>query len=56
MANALRWKVGTKVYDRWWPWKTGVVIRTFKTTVHVRWVDGSTQRYDAAHWQFLEEL
>ena len=43
-----------QVYDRWWPWRAGVVTRRTQSSVWVRWVDGEIWRYDRAHQLFLE--
>lgn len=43
-----------KVYDRWWPYRPGKVIKVLKTRIHVRWFDGEVWSYDKAHQQFLE--
>ena len=45
-------KVGDRVYDRWWPWKVGIVQKVLKTRVRVSF-SGEVQTYDAAHQQFL---
>jgi hypothetical protein len=45
-----------KVYDRWWPWRIGKVIRVMKCFVYVQWLDGEQVRYDRAHQQFLSKL
>lgn len=45
--------VAEVVYDRWWPWRLGVVAKRTKTIVRVRWSDGETWKYDRAHRQFL---
>lgn len=41
------------VFDAWWPWRFGRIIRKRKTALWVRWVDGEVWRYDRAHMQFL---
>lgn len=51
--DAMTWKVGEKVYDRWWPWDIGVITKVLKTEIHVLFIDGETV-YDKAHYQFLE--
>lgn len=45
---------GTHVFDRWWPYRLGKVVKALKTRTHVRWSDGEVWRYDKAHRQFLE--
>lgn len=45
---------GQHVYDRWWPWRLGVIVKCGKASVCVRWSDGDVWRYDSAHLQFLE--
>lgn len=47
--------VGAHVYDRWWPWRVGIVRAVLKTRVKV---DYGTEvwTYDRAHMQFLEAL
>lgn len=43
-------KVGTRVYDRWWPAeRRGTVVKKAPTSVTVRWLDGTEWRYDKAH-------
>lgn len=42
-----------KVYDRWWPWRLGTIVKRTKAAVYVRWSDGETWRYDRAHQKFL---
>jgi hypothetical protein len=43
-----------RVYDRWWRYRHGVVVKILKTRIHVRWSDGEIWSYDKAHQQFLE--
>jgi hypothetical protein len=45
----------TKVYDRWWPDRLGVIVKRLKTRLDVLWSDGDTWRYDQPHMQFLEK-
>ncbi len=45
--------MGPNVYDRWWPWRVGVVVKRTKTTTHVCWEDGEVWTYDREHRQFL---
>lgn len=49
-------KQRTRVFDRWWPYRYGVVIKRLKTRLHVRWSDGEVWNYDRPHMQFLEKL
>jgi len=49
-------KVRTNVYDRWWPWRVGTVVKRLKTRVRVMWSNGETWTYDIPHMQFLEKL
>lgn len=44
------------VTDRWWPWRVGSIKRRTKTSLHVEWSNGTLERYDAAHTQFLSVL
>lgn len=47
-------KVGTRVYDSWWPIdRRGVVTKLSARGCVVRWLDGTNWRYDRAHMQFL---
>ena len=49
--------VKSRVFDKWWPWRTGVVIKVCKTRLHVRWLDnGEIWKYDKAHMKFLCNL
>jgi hypothetical protein len=48
-------KIGMKVYDRWWSDKTGVVKDILKTRVKIKFKDDLTT-YDLAHLQFLERF
>lgn len=47
---------GTIVFDRWWPWRFGVVQKCTKTRLHVMWSDGDVWNYDRPHRRFLERL
>jgi len=49
-------KEKTKVYDRWWPWRAGTVVKRMKTRARILWSDGTTWTYDTPHMQFLEKL
>ena len=44
------------IYDSWWPWRIGRIIKRTKTHTHVRWLDGEVWRYDKAHTQFLRRI
>lgn len=44
---------GAIVFDTWWPWRRGTVLRVGKTQLRVRWDDGKEWSYDKAHLQFL---
>ncbi len=44
-----------RCYDRWWPWRGGVVLHRTNDRAIVRWDDGEVWRYDRAHLKFLEE-
>jgi hypothetical protein len=49
-------RVGTRVYDSWWPYRLGKVVRVTKTTVHVKWADtGFKWVYDRAHMKWLKK-
>lgn len=43
------------VYDRWWPWRLGRLLKRTKASAVVQWLDGEVWRYDRAHLQFLVE-
>lgn len=47
-------KPNTRVVDRWWPGRRGVVEKVAKSFVIVRWMDGQESKYDKSHCQFLE--
>lgn len=48
-----KFRVGTRVTDRWWQWwGLGTVTKCLKTRIHVRFMDGD-RVYDKAHTQFL---
>lgn len=44
------------VFDRWWPYRLGVVVKRSKSSCWVRWTDGETWRYDRAHVKFLARV
>lgn len=44
------------VYDVWWPWRLGRIMRRLKTCTYVRWSDGEIWRYDKAHLKYLRAL
>lgn len=48
-------KCRTRVFDRWWPYRHGVVIKRLKTRLRVQWSDGEVWTYDQPHMQFLEK-
>ena len=48
-------KVGMKVFDRWWPWRSGFVKKVLKTRIYVYMGPEDLVRYDRAHCQFLEK-
>ena len=48
-------KVGKKVYDRWWCWKVGTIIKKNKTTCSINFPNYGITIYDKAHVQFLEK-
>jgi hypothetical protein len=51
----MNFRVGDRVYDRWWPWKVGKVVKVLKTRVQVQFPDRVTT-YDEAHSkQFLRK-
>jgi hypothetical protein len=41
------------VYDSWWPWRLGRVIKRSKGSTWVKWSDGKVDRYDRANLRFL---
>lgn len=51
-----------KVYDRWWPWRLGIVLKVLKTRLHVKWLSGYNNEadrlwiYDIPHSKFLVRL
>lgn len=47
-------KIGTRVFDRWYWWRIGAIVKVMKTRVDIYWSSGATQRYDRDHVQFLE--
>jgi len=53
-------KVGDKVYDRWWPWRVGKIIKILKTRVKIEFPnifgEKSIVTYDKAHLKFLEVI
>jgi hypothetical protein len=47
-------KPGDIVYDAWWPWRLGVVVRVLKTRIKVRYNGlDVVWSYDVAHQRFL---
>ena len=52
-------KVGMKVYDSWWPWRMGKIVKVLKTRVKIAgrpiWSEyaAKIETYDKAHLQFL---
>lgn len=53
-------KVGDRVYDRWKPWKSGIIRKVYKSTVHVEFIFGiepldkeTKVIYDKSHQKFL---
>ena len=59
--------VGDRVYDRWWDWRLGIVIRVGKSSVRVLWNEkrhpvgphhsqSDIWYYDRDHLQFLEKV
>lgn len=54
-----KFKVGDKVWDSWWPWRKGKVVKVLKTRVHIHfdktiWDYASgIWNYDKAHFSFL---
>jgi len=49
-------KLRARVFDRWWPYRYGVVIKVLKTRLRVQWSDGEVWSYDRPHMQFLERM
>ena len=47
---------GVAVFDTWWPWRHGTVLRIGETRLRVRWDDGQEWSYDKAHLQFLRPI
>jgi hypothetical protein len=48
-------KRGVRVFDRWWPWRHGVIKGRSKTFVAILWDNGEQQAYDFPHLRFLEQ-
>lgn len=48
--------VGDIVFDRWWWWRLGVVVKRTKTRLRVMWSDGEVWNYDRPHQRFLKRL
>ncbi len=50
-------KIAEAVYDRWWFWRSGIIIKKFKNTLHIKWLGGKIAIYDREHVEiFLEKL
>jgi hypothetical protein len=55
----MKFKVGDKVHDKWWAWKSGIIRKVFKNSVHIEFIFGIgytspyTVIYDKAHSKFL---
>lgn len=49
-------KKGAVVFDAWWPWRRGTILRIGETRLRVRWDDGQEWSYDTSHMQFLRPL
>ncbi len=49
-------KIGLQVFDRWWPWRIGVIVKKSRTRVWVQFSPSEVTRFDFAHLQFLEPL
>lgn len=52
----MKFKVKDVVYDSWWPWRVGSIIKVLKTRLHIEWADGKIWIYDLAHMKFLRTL
>jgi hypothetical protein len=52
-ASVVKDSLGALVEDRWWPNKTGRIVKRTKTTLRIMWGDGVTDKYDKAHFRFL---
>lgn len=54
-AKRARFRVGQRVYDKWWPEREGEIIRVGKTRTRVRWLTDEQveESYDLGHLQFL---
>lgn len=48
-----RFKKGMRVYDRWWCWEVGRIVRKGKTRLRIQFPKKLVS-YDAAHSRFLE--
>lgn len=60
-------RVGDRVFDRWWSWRIGMVIRVGESSVRVLWNEkrhpfgpihnqSDVWYYDRDHLQFLEKV
>jgi hypothetical protein len=53
--QSIKFKVGDKVYDTWWPyWGLGKVVLVLKTRVKVKFSEHMFV-YDKAHCKFLKK-
>lgn len=47
-------KLNDPVYDYWWPWRIGIIIKKTRYRLHIKWCDGEIWAYDSAHVKFLK--
>jgi hypothetical protein len=45
-----------RVFDCWWPWRTGRIIKHTSIYVIVQWSDKEIWRYDKSHLKFLKRV
>jgi hypothetical protein len=57
MASLKQLKPRMMVYDRWYPFRAGIIKKVTGSSALVQWISGGLvqlQRYDKAHVRFLE--
>ena len=50
----MNFKVGNKVFDIWWSYKIGKVVRVTKSSVHIMFPENDKLIYDNSHFKFLK--
>jgi hypothetical protein len=48
-----KFRRGDKVYDKWWPWDHGVVIKVRVCYIGVKFEHAGIRVYDRAHQKYL---